>query len=462
MSHTVCHDVGQWITDNVSQQVEQCIEQDCNWWCLCCNKWLCALVWVVVQVTKWVVTTVCEVVADVIDLVVNVVTGLVDIIVGIFTLDWSRIVAGFGEIIGGVIVFVLDLIPILIGGTLVGTFIDAGNSWSLRSYVRGLLQDKYGANDPEGLKRMLDALGLNGGGFGLRIDAVAMRSQIRSDLSSRPGTTPDLVQWHNSGAIDLKVLAGFNPPVWWSRFWPELVGDAGSISESDIDAYLAANGTGDGIKQFSLFAMSDGDLRSRLDCADAHSREIGLIFRWRKVDGVLTRSTEAIVDRGAFASLLTSAPFNRTNTITNAQAAVDEVTMPLVIGGWGYTDGTGMGISAHLANCTCLEADDTGSTLFNGEGITGTHFRYRKPDLAFKYTAIHELGHTFGLCHVNGLLRIMYTNAPGASKSVWSWSSLGQYLTNGVEAGFILDEGKKVWDYIVANVDSARLQTRAF
>ena len=149
MSHTVCHDVGQWISDNVSQQVEQCIERDCNWWCLCCNKWLCALVWVIVQVTKWVVTTICGVAA--IDLVVNIVTGLIDIVVGIFTLDWSRIVAGFGEIIGGVIVFVVDLIPVLIGGTLVGTFVDAGNGWSLRSYVRGLLQDKYGANDPEGL-----------------------------------------------------------------------------------------------------------------------------------------------------------------------------------------------------------------------------------------------------------------------------------------------------------------------
>jgi hypothetical protein len=240
------------------------------------------------------------------------------------------------------------------------------------------------------------------------------------------------------------------------------VGDSGSISESDIDAYLAANGTGPGIKHFSLFAMSSGNLQSRLDCADAHSREVGLIFRWTKVDGVLTRSDQAIVDRGAFSPLLTSVPFNRTNTATNAQAAVDEVTMPLVIGGWGYTDGSGMGISAHLANCTCLEPDDNGSTLFSGSGITGTHFRYRKPDLAFKYTAIHEIGHTFGLCHVNGLLRIMYTNASGASKSVWSWSSLGQYLTTGVEAGFILDEGKKVWDYIVANVDSARLQTRAF
>jgi hypothetical protein len=56
----------------------------------------------------------------------------------------------------------------------------------------------------------------------------------------------------------------------------------------------------------------------------------------------------------------------------------------------------------------------------------------------------------------------MYTNAAGQNKSVWSWSSFGQYLTHGAEAGFILDEGKKVWDYIVANVSSARLQTRAF
>lgn len=462
MSHTVCHDVGQWITDNVSQQVENCIRRDCNWWCLCCNKWLCALIWVIVQITKWVVTTVCEVVADVIDLIVNVVTGLIDIVVGIFTLDWTRIVAGLGEIIGGVVLFVLDLVPILIGGTLVGTFIDAANQWTLRDYARGLLQDKYGNSDPEGLGRMFDALGINEGGFGLRLDAAAMRSAIRSDFRRREGGPPDLIQWINAGMVDLKALAGFNPPAWWTRGWPELVGDSGSISESDLDAYIAANGVGDAVKQFTLFAMSSGDLQSRLDCADSHSREVGLIFRWNKVDGTLTQSNEVLVDRNNFAALLTQAPFNRTNTATNAATAISEVAMPFVIGGFGYTDGTGMGISAHLANSTCLEADDSGSTAFGGEGITGTHIRYRKPDPAFKYTAIHELGHTFGLCHVNGLLRIMYTNAPGQQKSIWSWSSFGQYLTNGVEAGFILDEGKKVWDYIVANVDSARLQVRAF
>jgi len=56
----------------------------------------------------------------------------------------------------------------------------------------------------------------------------------------------------------------------------------------------------------------------------------------------------------------------------------------------------------------------------------------------------------------------MFTNASGEGKSLLSWSSLWQYLTHGLEATFVLDEGKKVWDYIVANMDATRLQTRAF
>ena len=155
---------------------------------------------------------------------------------------------------------------------------------------------------------MLDALGLNGGGFGLRIDALAMRNQIRSDRSSRPGAPPDLVQWHNSGAIDLKVLAGFNPAVWWSRFWPELVGDTGSISEGDIDAYLAMSGPGPVIKLL-VFAMSSGDLQSR-SIAPTRTAARWTHLLWREVDG----GSPAVARRSspwAFASLLPSAPFSR-------------------------------------------------------------------------------------------------------------------------------------------------------
>src|SRR5882672_9960356 len=99
MSHKVCHDIGSWVEQNVQQQVEQCQEQDCNWWCLCCNKWFCFMIWVLVVILTWVVQTICEIVADVIELVVNIVKGIIDIIAGIFTWDWSRIVAGLLEII---------------------------------------------------------------------------------------------------------------------------------------------------------------------------------------------------------------------------------------------------------------------------------------------------------------------------------------------------------------------------
>ena len=84
MAHQVCKDINEWAEEQVQKPVEQwanqlqqpCKQQDCNWWCLCCNKWLCWLVWVVVKVIVWVVVTVgkwvthtlCEIVADVVDL----------------------------------------------------------------------------------------------------------------------------------------------------------------------------------------------------------------------------------------------------------------------------------------------------------------------------------------------------------------------------------------------------------
>jgi len=461
MSHQVCHDVGEWISSNVTQELERCVEQDCNWWCLCCNKWFCFLVWIIVTVVSWVVTTVCEIVEDVVDLVVNVLSGIVDIVVGIVTGDWTRVLAGFGKIIGGVVAFVLDVLPILTGGTLVGAFDRAGKKWALRDFARDLLEKKYKAADPEGFDRMAAALGLDSGGFGLRLDAVALRSFIRSNFSSRPGGTPDLIGWLSANSLDLKALAGFNPPAWWTRGWPELVGNSGPISAADLDDYVAKGGQGKDVKHFSLFSMGTADVQTHLSCADTHASELGLVFRWTTRDAMLTRGDQVLINPGAFAAILVNPPFSRTNVATNAAAASSDLAMPMAIGSFGLTDAS-MGISAHLAAATCLEADDAGSTAFPSQGITGAAFRYRKPDIAFKYTAIHEIGHTFGLCHVNGLLRIMFTNAAGAKKSIWSGSSAWQYWTNGVEAGFTLEEGKKTWEYIVANFDSARLQTRAF
>jgi hypothetical protein len=81
----VCNEIQTWVEQQVwqpvnqwvSQQQQQCEEQDCNWWCLCCNKWICWIVTVVVEVVVWVLVTVGEWVATIVCQVVTVVVGIV-------------------------------------------------------------------------------------------------------------------------------------------------------------------------------------------------------------------------------------------------------------------------------------------------------------------------------------------------------------------------------------------------
>ena len=405
----------------------------------------------------------------------NVVKGIVDIVVGVLSGDWTRALAGLGEIIGGVLAFVAEMVPIVTGGTLVGTFQREANVWTLRNYASGLIDTKYMDSGTNVIGDMRMALGIDSGGFGLHLDAVALRSFIRSDFSSIKDGAPDLPVWLVSNGLDLRTLAGFDAPAWWSRSWPELVGDGGSISSTDIDNYIAMRGVGTDVKQFSLFCMSKSDMQTRLNCADTHLSELGLKFRWSVRDAMLTLGNQVIIgtmvskppppapEVHEFPLFLETPPFGRTNRTNNLAVATGELSMPMTIGAFGFDDGSLRGISSLFATASCIEANSDGSPAsLNGEGITGTAFRYVKPDIGFKYTVIHELGHTFGLCHVNGLLRIMFTNAMGQKKSIWSWPSAWQYWTNGVEAGFTLEEGKKAWDYIVANFAPAQLQVRPF
>lgn len=155
-------------------------------------------------------------------------------------------------------------------------------------------------------------------------------------------------------------------------------------------------------------------MQTRLDCAEQHAPEIGLILQTSIEDKRLEHFDEITVSRPAVPSILKEGPFLRHNRADDTAVATSELCQPVAIGVFGFTEETAMGQSAHLADCTCLEAQPSGTTTttaFPGQGITGTTFRDAKPDLIFKYTAIHELGHTFGLCHVNNLLRIMYTPA---------------------------------------------------
>lgn len=103
----VCSEVQEWVEEEIEQPVETfvnqlqevCEEQDCNWWCLCCNKWFCWLVWVVVRVVTWVIVTVgkwvTRVVCEVVNVVLDVIGFIVELILSI-------------PIIGGIIRTILN------------------------------------------------------------------------------------------------------------------------------------------------------------------------------------------------------------------------------------------------------------------------------------------------------------------------------------------------------------------
>lgn len=67
-----CNDASHWL-ETVTQRVEQqCREQECNWWCLCCNKWFCWLVTLILRVLTWIVDIVCKVIVFILVIVITI------------------------------------------------------------------------------------------------------------------------------------------------------------------------------------------------------------------------------------------------------------------------------------------------------------------------------------------------------------------------------------------------------
>lgn len=111
-----CQQISQWFTDNVEkplmqwlmdayqqctqaqrwleelrtelenwqhQQQTRCREQECNWWCLCCNKWFCWLVDVLVSIISVIIQTIEHVIEAVCKLIVTLIWFVIWILVQI-------------------------------------------------------------------------------------------------------------------------------------------------------------------------------------------------------------------------------------------------------------------------------------------------------------------------------------------------------------------------------------------
>lgn len=464
----VCTKIDEWIEEEVSkpvevwenQQKEKCKKR--KWYDP--RSWFCWLVWVLVKVVRWVTVTVgrwvtrtvCKLVATIVDLVVDVLAGLWDVIVGIVTLDWRRILDGLIRIGLGVVLAIIGIGRILL---LCDTFDFARSFYDkgrLRAHVRTLLDRRFEATQRE---QIGEAIGLDHGVFGLRLTGTAYRTVLDSDQPSPDDpSVPNLVVLHENGAINLKELCGFEfPQGFWNRKRYKtlkkevVVGGGGGgefdnpISEDELDEYIQSRGASG--PSFIVLPMRDGVLDTKLAAAEDKGRQLGLILSWDRDQREVTAAGH-IVHNGFDTSTASSSlveflieVVGRTDrtSVGGEQAAISELCHPVVAGVFRYTDSL-RGIAASLESSSCqLRHDASGATFIDN-----------KPDAIWKYVPIHELGHCFGLCHVDGLDRIMVSSK---ENSVWSWSILWNWCLRG-EPYFTLGEAKSTWDYIVAHFDA--------
>jgi hypothetical protein len=78
---------------------------------------------------------------------------------------------------------------------------------------------------------------------------------------------------------------------------------------------------------------------------------------------------------------------------------------------------------------------------------SGVAMRNVYPGYFSKMVMAHEMGHYFGLCHINhnGVQNIMFSNA--AHNSIWDWGLFGYYLN--AEPYFTSRDKRNVWRFIV-------------
>lgn len=142
----VCREISTWITENVQQPVEnwvetterRCVEQSCNWWCLCCNKWFCFLVTLLVRIVTFIIVTVTRLVTQIVCEVVGLVLDLVALSVNLLLS-----IPVIGGIIRAIVNWVTDIIWRLVSlpdliASLLGLMVPK------KIYVKGIILNDNG------------------------------------------------------------------------------------------------------------------------------------------------------------------------------------------------------------------------------------------------------------------------------------------------------------------------------
>jgi len=467
----VCTQITEWIEEEISRPVEQWVEKSeekckkLKWYDP--RRWLCWIVTTLVKVIRWVlvtiVTTVTSIVCRLVSVILSVLVDLFQfvwhLLAALFTWDKCRLQEAVGELVNA-----LSSTLTGFGYVLISPVVERINRYRLRNYVDELIKAKF-AGRPEDISHLVDKLRLSSGSFGLRLTVSLQRTYLDSQKVSDPDQfdgRPDIWVLHDRGTIDLYELCGFAPrcaltsktgwyrPRYHAGTFPFASGGGGfgppdppALTKAQLDTYVESEGQ-EG-PNFRIYPMSNRNLGLKTASAKLKGRQLGLTLAF-------DRSKDLEVWEPAYINYMQTTQVRflrdkvgRTDIDVDRARALSELCEPVAIGVFGFTNRTLRGLSTNLFETDCLHA----ARNISARKVSGVTFIDDIPDALRRYILIHELAHYFGLCHVSGFDRIMVSGAEGQG-SLFSWKAIPNAFLHGGPR-FTLDEGKRVWRYILDN-----------
>jgi hypothetical protein len=359
--------------------------------------------------------------------------------------------------------------------------------YRLSNYVEERINEIYGSQS-DIAKALKERFNVNAGSFGYRLTCRINRMFVDSSTESpREAGVPNLFALHRDKVINLYALAGFDrdcaifskegwyQPRPWAVIFP-LVRTRDSVqhlSRDQLTEYIESAGVRG--PRFRIYSISAWDLGVRERAASEKGRQLGLKIEFSREDKEVTDpqfinydrspinpvSPEPLVDcatknKGQIDYLVCELgrhPKSEFKCCTYGQppqmiaGSLDEaradLCSPAAIAVFGFTDKHTRGLTSNL-----IGTSDSGTRNLPASLASGVSFIDDIPDEIRKYVLIHELGHYYGLCHVDGFDRIM---VPGTDQGkLLTWGAIPNSLIHGGPR-FIFTESQRVWDFILAN-----------
>lgn len=458
----VCTRVTEWLEENIWKPVaewEDRTRKDCkklhwydprSWFCWLVHYVVKVLRWVVSTIIKLVVTIVCRVIARVLDLIYEILRMLY--LFGKALITWDKCTAQEG------VAGVADLIASAL--TSLYVVVDPVADLLARERLRNYVDNELARRFPDDIADTIRAsLRVKHGVFGLRCDVTVHRMYVDSQtMTPRFADVPNLLGLHLAGTIDLYALAGFTTPcrVWDFKHWyhprPQRAkypfaagGGAGHVvppefTRDDLDEYISSRGQRG--PHFRIYSIAPNKLDDRINTAEEYGRRLGLILSFHNQEievldpKYMVHWTQFLNDE------FLSKELGRTRWSVDPVKAAMQLCSPVAVAVFGFENRTQVGQTSNPFGTTeCAAHNQIASDT------SGVSFCDGIPDEIRRYVLIHELGHYFGLCHVDGFSRIMVSGEPGQGDWL-TWRAVWESLAYGGPR-FTVEEGMQAWRFIL-------------